>query len=488
MADAIEHGRNVLAAIIPRRLDLLYKAQRQLTPEHFQDTTQAKLFTLMERYADVTGDVLTASALEDLLRRGDSAKAPLYVETYQLLEETTVTDGDFAWSVQELRDLAAQAATLDAITESMEIARQGKTLSTGEVLQGHEAARGHILETFANIDRNLTMQEAPEGDIRDEQQILLQDYADRKAARERGTAGGIQFGIRDLDAKVGGLQPGELALLAGYSSDGKTTLTTQLGWDACVNQGKNVVFFTTETLRPQVSRKMIARHSKLDIFGIPDGINTRDLKAGTLTPELEAKYQEVVRDFTQNPNYGKMYIAQVPRSSTIASIEQRMFRLQRRFNIDLVLMDYLALLVSAQRRQTQREELAAILKEAKQVATTFDDGRGVPFVSPWQVSRAAREAAEKIEQYSSASLSETAEATNSADIIVSLFAPIDNTDRYTDVQMQVLKNRDGETANSLLTEVDYATSWFRSKDQFASAATLPTHESFVGSGAFDSLI
>jgi replicative DNA helicase len=486
MADAIEHGRNVLAGIVPRRIDLLYKAQRHLTPSHFQDPTQEKLFTLMERYADVTGAVLTTSALEDLLRRGDSSKAPLYVETYALLEEMEVTDGDFAWSIQELRDLAAQAATLESITEAMEIARQGKTLSTGEILQGHEAARSRILESFANIDRDLTMQEAPEGDIREEEQVLLQDYADRKAARERGTAGGIQFGIRDLDARVGGLQPGELTLLAGYSSDGKTTLSTQLAWSAAVEQGKNVVFFTTETLRPQVSRKLLARHSKLPIFGLPSGINTRDLKAGTLSAEDEIKFQEIVNDFTRNPAYGKMYIAQVPRSSTIASIEQRMFRLQRRFNIDLVVMDYLALLVSAQRRQTSREELAAILKEAKQVCTTFDDGRGVPFVSPWQVSRAAREAAEKIEQYSSASLSETAEATNSADVIVSLFAPPDSTDRYADVQMQVLKNRDGETANSLLTEVDYATSWFRSKDQFQAALT--GSGSLVGAGSLESLI
>ena len=177
MADALEHGRNILAAIIPRRIDLLHKAQRHLTPEHFQDPVQSKIFTLMERYADVTGGVLTTSALEDLLRRGDAARAPLYVETYGMLEETEVTDGDFSWSINELRDLAARDATLDAITESMEIARQGKTLSTGETLHGHEAARMRILENFANIDRDLNMQEAPEGDIRDEEQDLLQDLS-----------------------------------------------------------------------------------------------------------------------------------------------------------------------------------------------------------------------------------------------------------------------------------------------------------------------
>lgn len=485
MPDAADHARLILSAIIPKRRDLLDKALQHLTPEHFPDRTQSMMFQLLERYAEVTGAVLSESALDDMMRKKDVGTAELYLETYRLFAETTVDDAEFAWSIQELRDLAAEKATLDAIVEAREIAQSGKQMPTGETIQGHNAAREHLLQSFSVIDRELTMQEAPEGDMREEGVSLMQDYADRKAARERGTTGGIRFGITDLDAKVGGMQNGELILAAGYSSDGKTTLCVQAAWSAAIEQGKNVVFFTTETLRPQVMRKLLSRHSKLPIFGLSDGLNTRDIKGGSLTAAEEAKYAEVVTDFTRNPTYGRLYIAQVPRSSTIGSVEQRMYRLQRQFHIDLVVMDYLALLVSDRRRQTAREELAAIMKEAKQVSTTFDDGRGVPFLSPWQVSRAAREAAEKVEMYSSASLSETAEATNSADVIVSLFAPPETTDRHADVTMQVLKNRDGETANNLLTSVDYATSWFRSKAQFDSAMTGSTFES---AGGFDALI
>ena len=238
----------------------------------------------------------------------------------------------------------------------------------------------------------------------------------------------------------------------------------QAAWSAAIEQKKNVVFLTTETLRPQVARKVIARHSKMSLFDLPMGLNTRDLKAGTLSPAHEEKYTEVVREFGSNPEYGKVYVAQVPRGSSIASIEQTLYRVQRQFHIDFVVMDYLALLRSDSKRPTTREELAAIMKEAKQVSTTFDDGRGVPFLSPWQVSRLSRENAEKIGMYTSASLSETAEATNSADVIVSLLAPTDNTDRHAEVTMQVLKNRDGETANGIIVEVDYATSSFRGRN------------------------
>jgi replicative DNA helicase len=496
MATASDHGRIVLSAILPAgpdlpgRRDLLEKASRQLNPDHFAERVQARLFAMMLRYSDYTsGGVLPLKYLDDQIRdRLDPAQAALFTETYELYAESSVDDGEFAWSVQQLRELASEKATGEALTEAMEILRNGKQ-DGQETLRGHEDAREYLLESLQAIDRDLTLQDAPEGDMRAEGSEMLTDYAERRQQHERGTSGGVLFGIEELDRKVGGLQNGELILAAGYSSDGKTTLCVQTAWAAAVEQGKNVVFLTTETLRPQVRRKLLARHSKLPIFNLPDGLNTRDLKAGTLPEDLVPRLSDVVADLTKNPAYGRLYIAQVPRSATIASIEQRLNRIQRQFHIDLVVMDYLALLKSDSRRQTTREELATIMKEAKLLAVNFDDSRGVPFMSPWQVSRKAREEAASLSLYTSASLSETAEATNSADVIISLLAPEDNTNRHNDITMQVLKNRDGETANGILVEVDYATSWFRSKslgfEGFSNSAP-----SFGGSDSFglDSLL
>lgn len=481
MASAAEHAKVVLSAILPNRRDLLAQAVHLLAAEHFPEKIQQNIFQMLERYSDVSGGgVMPAKYLDDQLRNRDAGLAQLYTETYDLYIHTKVDDGEFLWSMQQLRDLAAEKATAEVITEAMEILKQGKTLDDGEVIKGHLDARAHVLESFSNIDRNLTQQDAPEGDMRAEKDDILADYAERKAMRAAGTSRGIQFGIPPLDDKIGGMQNGELILIAGYSSDGKTTLSTQAAWSAAVEQGKNVVFLTTETLRPQVRRKIIARHSMLPDFNEPDGLNTRDIKAGTLTPAQEVKLAEVVDDLTNNPAYGKLYIAQVPRSASISSIEQRLSRIQRNFNIDFVVMDYLALMVSDRRRQTTREELAAIMKEAKQVATTFNNGRGVPFLSPWQVSRAARENAEKLGMYTSAALSETAEATNSADLIVSLLAPTDNSNRRAEVTVQVLKNRDGETANNMVVEVDYATSAFRSRGNMMFDSAITSASAPVG--------
>lgn len=462
MATATEHCRNVLAAIIPGRRDLLERAQRHLTTNHFPDRALATLFTILERYADITGGfIATREAIADNLQRFrvDAGTIAAYVETYDLLHAMQVDEAGFLWSLDQVRDLAADRATKEALNESMEILTRGGEDEHGKSLQGHVDARQQVMARFAEIDRDLAMQEAPEGDMRTEGQDILADYAARRIARMNGRAAGIDFGIPALDAKVGGITNGDLVLLVGYTSDGKTGLCVQLAWNACVTQGKNVVFLTTETPKDQVRRRLLSRHSMHEPFGLTHGLNSRSLKDGTLTPQEELLLPRIVQDFEHNPGYGKCWISQVPRGASMSYVESKLLRLQRMFPIDLVIMDYLALLKAERRRNSNWEELSTIFKDAKQLTVTFDNGTGIPLVSPHQVSRAARMEALKSGAYNSSALAESAEASNSPDLIVSLLAP-DHDDRYARLRMQVMKNRDGECASSIAADIDYATSRF----------------------------
>jgi replicative DNA helicase len=462
MASADEHAVVVLSAVLPARRDLLDKMLRSLTPAHFEDKVHETFFRILERYYGLTGGVLTKSALEDSLRNKDLGQQQLYSETYEYFETNSVGDDEFVWSVDQLRELATEREVGAALTEAMEILRVGVESRDGEMRRGQQAARDALAESMTVIDRELLVQDTPEGDIREEKTDILADYAERKHARESGQATGVNFGITELDARVGGMQNGELVISAAYSSDGKTTLCTQAAWSASFEQGKNVVFLTTETTRVQVRRKMVARHSMLPQFGIPQGINSDSLKKGTLTAQEEKILPDIVADMEKNPSYGKSILAQVPRGATISYIEQVLMRYQRQFDVDFAVMDYLALLSAGRNRSSSREELSGIMKDAKVMATSFADGRGLPFMSPWQVNRASREMAEKMGAYTTAALAETAESTNSADLIISLLAPTEK-ERRAELTMQILKNRDGETANGMLVEVDYATSYFRSK-------------------------
>lgn len=485
MSTASEHGRTVLAAIIPDGGDLLEKALRHLAPEHFVDPVCRNLWVMLERYHGATGKVLRRPALDDLLAstRADAGKIALHLEVYDLLAAQQADDADFTWSLNQVRDLAADRATGEALTQAMEILTRGAQDERGNELKGHTDARTHLLGQFSRIDRELAMQEAPEGDIRVEGDEFLAAYATGEAALRQGRAPGINFGIPMLDAKLNGLQPGELCLVVAYTNDGKTHLCVQLAHHAAVMQGRNVVFFTTETVRDTVRRRIVTRHSMMEHFGITGGLNSRDIKNHSLTSDQKDQLQTVVRDLSANPAYGKLWIAQVPWGATVGLLESRLARLQRMFPVDLVIMDSLYLLEPERKRGSMREELTGILKDSARLGTTFNDGFGVPIVSPWQVSRAARQEAERTGGYHSSALSETAEASNSAHIIVSLLAPMDNDNRTTTLKMQVMKNRDGEKANPFDVPVDYATSAFA----LGQRATAPAMEDVFGAGLLGAL-
>lgn len=485
MPSDVDHAQRVLSAIIPSRRDLLETAMQKLTYEVFTDNLHRNFFKLLERYSDVAGGVLSREALDDMLSgTQDPGRAELYLETYDLFAFTEVDDTDFAWSVNQLLELAAERATKSVIADAMEIVNRGKDVGRGQVLHGHLEARNYALEHFSEIDRNLTMSEAPEGDIRKDRLEILAEYAQRKTMRAQGRQDGINFGISELDSILGGLQRGEFGLVTAYTSDGKSSLCVQLAWHAAVKQGKNVVFFSTETVRDVLRRKIVSRHSLEPQFGLPDGLNSRDLKEGTLTDVQEVRLQEVVLDLETNPTYGKIYIVQIPREASISTVEHRMYRLQRQFNIDLVIVDYLAQFRSNERIDGYRERLTDILKEAKRMAVSFNNGQGVPLISPWQVNRQWYDLAQTSGMYTKQSLAETSEAERSPDIIISILGSSDNTDRKREVKGQVLKNRDGETTNSLRIEVDYATSAFASR----SGGSLASAVNRTGSSTLGSLI
>lgn len=456
---AKDHAEVVLAAIIPDRRDLLDKAMLYLDEVHFTDPIYKNIFTMIRRVYEVNGSVMTVMALEDLLRKSkvDTSRALAYKETYQFLSDKKADDADFRWSLDQLRELAAERATEESLVQAMEILRKGATGPKGEELLGAGDARNHLMARFAEIDRDLGMQESPEGDMRVETDDILKLYLE---AKQRGGKSGLVSGVPSLDVKSGGIDSGELGLIVGYTGTGKSQFCVQFMHHNATKEGKNVVYLTTETLRPQVRTRLVARHSVEAQFELPGGLNSRDLARGTLSGEEEEKLQEVLYDLDKNPNYGRMYIVQLPRQATMSTVETRLISIQRKFNIDLAIVDYFALLRASVRRSTTREELSSVIKEGKQLSTTFNDGAGVPMISPWQVSRTEWAKAQDEGMYTLNALAETAEASNTPDLIVSLLEPPGSEERTVEMKAQVLKNRSGEIANNIQLYLDRATSRF----------------------------
>jgi replicative DNA helicase len=456
----------VLAAILGGKgsIKALDYAARFLEPDHFEDRTQRTLFLLAQRYADQTRGVLPRHALEDLFRSKPAGESLLYTEYFDHVAERRPTVSDFRHSVAMLRELRQEKLTGEALAQGMAILGQGAMVGKEEV-RGHAAARAHVISSFADIEREAAAGEAPEGDIRTETAKLHEAYAKARERRTAGQAAGIGTGIERLDeALSGGLANGEFAMVAAFSSAGKSQWVAHQAWHTSIMQGKNVVLFSSETTRANMQVRIIGRHSRLPKFGLQNGLNTRDIRAGTLDGEQYKAFRAVLDDYRSDAYRGRCYIVQLPRGATMSALEARLASISRQFTPDLVEIDYLALLRAEHtgRARERRDDLTMLLQDAKQLSVDFHDGRGVPVVTPWQVSRTGRKEVSDRGYYTMSDLAETAEAERSPDVIISLLDPEhdDSRGRKVPLKLDVMKNRENERFVRIELVADFANSYF----------------------------
>jgi replicative DNA helicase len=454
MESVADLGSTVFSYILPQNREALDYALERLTLEHFRDGIQRTLWQVMSRFGERYGDVFPVEHLADLLTRNgiEETRVLLFRETYDLYAKTEVAESAFRYAVDGLRADLDLFQTGTLITTAFEILETGRDVD-GVRVQGDVAAREYFYRHAAVIEERASAEESPEGDLRDEGERLLALYAEREAA---GEIDGIKFGISSLDKTTNGVQPGELALIAAYTNEGKSQLLAQLAWDACVNQGRNVFFATSETVRDTTMRRILARHSRLPQFGYPQGLNAKAIQNATLTSDQRDVYHAVVQDFTSNSNIALCHISQLPRGATMNLLDQRVSRVNRTHRVDLVAIDYLQLLKAQTKRGTEREEYNEILRDTKVWAPAFDKGRGIAVVSPWQMGREPYKAALLSNGYTLASLSDTSEAEKTPDLIVSLLRPNPTAQ---EAVVQILKARDGPIMSSSLVHLDYRCSY-----------------------------
>lgn len=453
-----DHAKVVLGGIIPNRLDLLYRVQSQLLPEHFTDPMHRVIYIMLINYLGIASGVMSKEDMLDILgsKKADPGKIANFSELYDELSEIEANESQVVWSVDQLREIKAEKETGEALTEAMEILTKGQDLK-GEHIQGPVAAREYLVGRLYEIENELITAEAPEGDVRDEVVEILNDYKERKRLREQNLSVGVHTGLIEIDETLCGAQAGDLILVAGYTGAGKSQFVTNWAWHAAVEQGRNVIFATTETHRDQVRRRIIARHSCHPKFGLEQGLNSKDLKTGHLTEDEERIFEWVVQDLSKSE--GMIHIKQIPKDSKLSYLDAEMHRINKARKLDLAVMDYVRLLTSDRKRQSDREEQSNLIVGSKNLGVGFDKGRGIPFITPWQVNRTSWEEAMKCGHYKLTGLAETSEAEKSADGVITLLRTVDTggNPRQAMIKGQLLKQRDGETLESVMLEVDYAT-------------------------------
>ncbi|UCF80166.1 MAG: replicative DNA helicase [Acidobacteriota bacterium] len=392
MPHSVEAERAVLGSILLRNRESELAFER-LRPEGFYHAPHQRIFEAMERIRTVQEnpviDLITLR--DDLDKRG-------------LLEEAG--GADYLASLVDGLPKELNIPSYVSIVHDKYVLR--------ELIKRSEAA---IAECFKQEQETETvLGEAEKKVFQLAEELVRLDYVlvgsltqevlqKTEEIAKHGAPVGVPTGFTDFDHITGGLQASDLVVVAARPSVGKTTFCLNVAVNAALREGKTVAVFSLEDSRDNIVRRMLCTVAKVDAEKVSRGrgINREDW-ANLIRAEAELR---------QAP----LYIDDSP--STIFQIGPKARRLQRKHGLDLLIVDYLQLILSPSeiRFENRTLEIAAYTRYLKNLAKELK----IPVIAVSQLSRAPEQRPDHRPRL--ADLRESGAIEQDADLVAFLYRP-----------------------------------------------------------------
>ncbi|GAA4135523.1 replicative DNA helicase [Aminobacter aganoensis] len=402
----IEAEQALLGAILVNN-DAFYRVSDFLKPDHFYEPLHRRIFEV----------------LADLIRMGRTA-SPVTMKTFLPANEKV---GPMTVA-QYLARLAAEAVTIinaiDYGRAIYDLAMRRTLITVGEDMvnvaydapvdmspsEQLEAVERRLFEVAEN-----GRYDGGFGSFDDAVKTAV-DMANAAYMRD-GHLSGIATGLRDLDRRMGGLQPSDLIVLAGRPGMGKTSLATNIAFSiACTYEpaqqadgsvkavrGGVVGFFSLEMSAEQLATRVISEQAE---------ISSSRIRRGEIS---ELEFERLVT-CSQTMRKIPLYIDQTGGIS-IAQLATRARRLKRQRGLDLLIIDYIQLMQGTGHRSTQNrvQEVTEITTGLKALAKEL----GVPIIALSQLSREVEKRDDKHPQLSD--LRESGSIEQDADVVLFVY-------------------------------------------------------------------
>lgn len=239
------------------------------------------------------------------------------------------------------------------------------------------SVEGDYLSALAS-DLDMINEGAEAGGLEQIGKAAGEAYEIALAAKESGNQiTGLSTGFTDLDRLTGGLNPGELIILAARPGMGKTALGCGIALNVALS-GKPVSFFSLEMPKKQIARRMMCSLS---------GVPLAAVRRGTMSPSDCIALDEARRKLATLP----IYITEASGLSP-ATIRARARGLRRRYGPGITIADHIQIMSGGEARYGNRTaEITDISKGLKAAAKELDG----PVLALSQLSRAVEGRDEK---------------------------------------------------------------------------------------------
>ncbi len=303
---------------------------------------------------------------------------------------------DKAGQLAEIGGVAFLTALLNQVPTSLHAESYGRIIEAASIRRKMLAAANRVatLAYDENETVDTVMGEAEKAifnvserrlrhDVRPIRQVLS-EYYDRigELAGRTDEIFGVPTGFIDLDRMLGGLQPSDLLITAGRPGQGKTAFLLTIAHNAALIHKKRVAIFSVEMANEQVVQRLIAQTT---------GIDSHRLRTGKLAPEDWPTFTHAIEVLSDT----RIHLDDTP-ALTPLQLRTKCRRLHMEYGLDLVIVDYLQLMVSESRSENRVQEVSYISRSMKALARELN----VPLLAAAQLSRAVEQRADKEPQLS----------------------------------------------------------------------------------------
>ena len=266
---------------------------------------------------------------------------------------------------------------------------------------------------------------------------------------------GIPTGFSDLDSMTSGFQGGDLVIVAGRPSMGKTAFSINIAENVALDTGLPVAIFSMEMASTQLAMRMIGSVGRLD---------QHRMRTGRLEDEDWEKLTTALGKLNEAPIF-------IDEGAALSSfdVRARARRLHRQCGkLGLIVVDYLQLMAAPAGRQGENRatEISEISRSLKALAKELD----VPVVALSQLNRSVEQRPDKRPVMSD--LRESGAIEQDADLILFIYRDEvynpDSTDKGT-AEIIIAKQRNGPIGRVRLTFIGEHTRF----ENFANAGYVP---------------
>jgi len=182
---------------------------------------------------------------------------------------------------------------------------------------------------------------------------------------------GVPTGYVDLDRMTSGLQGGDLIIIAGRPSMGKTALALNIAEHVAVDNGLPVAIFSMEMSATQLAMRMLGSIARVD---------QHKMRTGRLSDKEWSDLSEAMAKLHETPIY-------IDESGALTALEvrARARRLKRQYSkLGLIVIDYIQLMSASSQGENRATEISEISRSLKAMAKELD----VPVIALSQLNRA----------------------------------------------------------------------------------------------------